>query len=466
MKDKNFNFIIPKNYAMKKLHLIALYAMIVSGCAKEPMPDQSEPPDEGRTKSRYLSMDSLQTLAVSLPELFADGPATRSGEKTMIADIAPMSDFVRGAATRSGDGIDDAKVTENIYVVNYANDEGFAILSADTLMETILAYSDQGNITDTMDNPGVHMFMEMLPVYATLRIDPDIWDSLPDEQKYPAQTEIFDRREYSTLGPYIGRCKWSQGPPLNNTIGKDLPELLQWNCSASSNKKPPLGCVAVAMLNIMTANCHPASFTDNGIVYNLNWISWKNSISISLTDQQTIANLGRSAALSVDTDFACDKSGSTIEKADGAYRKQFDYNNDGVHNYHIDHIVRDITLGQAVHMSGFATSNWIGYSDGHDWVIDGYKDIFKVNKIYNNFYDANHNLIRQDYAGEHKFRETRWLHCNWGWGGSGNGYYSVGVFNTEYPQELDPDCPPKETDQRHYRFKLQLITNLRPKYTT
>ena len=41
-----------------------------------------------------------------------------------------------------------------------------AILAADTLMETILAYSDQGNITDTMDNPGVRMFMEMIPGYA------------------------------------------------------------------------------------------------------------------------------------------------------------------------------------------------------------------------------------------------------------------------------------------------------------
>ncbi len=71
-----------------------------------------------------------------------------------MSDLFPLSDILRSSATKSGE-TDDAEVTKNIYVVNYADDGGFAILAADTLMETILAYSDQGNITDTMDNPGV-----------------------------------------------------------------------------------------------------------------------------------------------------------------------------------------------------------------------------------------------------------------------------------------------------------------------
>ncbi|MFQ8805141.1 MAG: Spi family protease inhibitor [Alistipes indistinctus] len=63
-----------------------------------------------------------------------------------------MNDILRSSATKSGE-TDDAEVTKNIYVVNYADDGGFAILAADTLMETILAYSDQEVISPiTMDN--------------------------------------------------------------------------------------------------------------------------------------------------------------------------------------------------------------------------------------------------------------------------------------------------------------------------
>ena len=99
-------------------------------------------------------MDSIQQLAAELPECFGEGALTRSGYTKSVSDLFPLSDILRSSATKSGE-TDDAEVTKNIYVVNSADDGGFAILAADTLMETILAYSDQGNITDTMDNPGV-----------------------------------------------------------------------------------------------------------------------------------------------------------------------------------------------------------------------------------------------------------------------------------------------------------------------
>ena len=115
-------------------------------------------------------MDSIQQLAAELPECFGEGALTRSGYTKSVADLFPLNDILRSSATKSGK-TDDAEVTKNIYVVNYADDGGFAILAADTLMETILAYSDQGNITDTMDNPGVRMFMEMIPGYAAAQLE-------------------------------------------------------------------------------------------------------------------------------------------------------------------------------------------------------------------------------------------------------------------------------------------------------
>lgn len=140
---------------MKKQLLFLTCMAVLFGCAKENLPQR---PDAaiavGQAKSRFLTLDSIQQLAAELPECFGEGALTRSGYTKSVADLFPLNDILRSSATKSGE-TDDAEVTKNIYVVNYADDGGFAILAADTLMETILAYSDQGNITDTMDNPGV-----------------------------------------------------------------------------------------------------------------------------------------------------------------------------------------------------------------------------------------------------------------------------------------------------------------------
>lgn len=63
-----------------------------------------------------------------------------------------------------------------IYIVNYKNDAGFAIICADNRIERVLAYSDEGNIvavipetkTGIYDNTGdytIYDILELLPYY-------------------------------------------------------------------------------------------------------------------------------------------------------------------------------------------------------------------------------------------------------------------------------------------------------------
>ena len=105
---------------------------VLFGCAKENLPQR---PDAtiavGQAKSRFLTLDSIQQLAAELPECFGEGALTRSGYTKSVADLFPLNDILRSSATKSGE-TDDAEVTKNIYVVNYADDGGFAILAADT----------------------------------------------------------------------------------------------------------------------------------------------------------------------------------------------------------------------------------------------------------------------------------------------------------------------------------------------
>lgn len=444
---------------MKKQLLFLTCMAVLFGCAKENLPQR---PDAaiavGQAKSRFLTLDSIQQLAAELPECFGEGALTRSGYTKSVADLFPLNDILRSSATKSGE-TDDAEVTKNIYVVNYADDGGFAILAADTLMETILAYSDQGNITDTMDNPGVRMFMEMIPGYAAAQLahDPG-WDSMSMEDKYPAQSEILLRREYTQVGPFVP-VRWSQWTPFNNALyfGPIL---------TCDNHNPPAGCVAIAMLQIMAANSYPASFQTWNNHFSCDWDKWRKylmgiSIPKNSYDEQAIAALVKEIGSAVDMSYGCTGSSSTIKKADAAFRNRFNYLTDGIYSFNADRVSMELYYKRAVFVSGFATDNWIGHSDGHAWVIDGRKDVYRVWGVYNNFYDENWNLIRQEPAGERKEQETRWLHCNYGWEGVGNGYYYVGVFNTEFPVELDPGCV-KPNKFYYYRFKLEIIKNIRP----
>ena len=440
--------------------MVSVVVLVLFGCTKDIEMTAHQPLVSQDAKVRFLSLDSIQTLATELPAVFSDDPLTRSSYTGMVADLLPLNDFLNVGVTKSEDN--DGEATENIYIVNYADDGGFAVLSADTRMETILAYSDQGNISDTMNNPGVKMFLEMIPAYAASRMIEDT--SLSIEDRYPPQTALFLRKEYDGDGPFVP-VRWGQRSPFND--GLPFKDNVLTKCSDSPNGNPPAGCVSIALLQIMAANSHPFQFHSGNGWYTCYWDTWRKYVLGALIpkgsyDHKAIGALVYEIGNAVDMDYGCSSSSSTIKKANDALRNTFGYATDGVYSYHIDRVMADLNNQRSIYVSGFATKNRIGHSDGHAWVIDGYKNVYNVYALYDNFYDENYNLIRQEYVGELKRKETRWLHCNYGWYGAGNGYYYTGVFNTEFPQEQDPGTQ-KPDKFYHYRFKLELIKNIRRK---
>lgn len=167
--------------------------LLAAACTREPgiSPGDGNSDPAGASRNSVMSMERLQELALELPDDFSDGLSTRSGRK-MIREVVPVTDFIDGsllepfaasvaasgtkaAVTRAG-GVDPADASPGslsaeadvaatlgrIYVVNYEADAGFAILSADRQLPSVLGYADSGNITDTMTNPGVKLFLERM----------------------------------------------------------------------------------------------------------------------------------------------------------------------------------------------------------------------------------------------------------------------------------------------------------------
>lgn len=95
----------------------------------------------------------LEPFAASVAASGTKAAATRAEELPL--RMPPLAPFLPRRMSPATLG--------RIYVVNYEDDAGFAILSADRQLPSVLGYADSGNITDTMTNPGIKLFLERLP---------------------------------------------------------------------------------------------------------------------------------------------------------------------------------------------------------------------------------------------------------------------------------------------------------------
>ena len=145
-------------------------------------------------------------------------------------------------STRSGEN-----ATEGYYIVNYENDGGFAVLSADKRLGTIFAIGEEGSVSlaDTIDNPTLGVFFNELNSTASA---PILRDSLIAVPWVP-----HDSLSYMTvveqLEPKIPRniAKW----PGNETYGV----LGQYSA------------LTISMAQIMATFRHPNRWNTD----NLNW---------------------------------------------------------------------------------------------------------------------------------------------------------------------------------------------------
>ena len=94
---------------------------------------------------------------------------------------------------------------------------------------------------------------------------------------------------------------------------------------------------------------------------------------------------------------------------------------------------------------------------GSAWVIDGYMRARVPVDVFMDVYDSNGNLLRGYYLGiENEYHD--FVHCNWGWDGSGNGYFYSGVFAPKQP--VFPDGM-GSTSAEPFTSNLRIIKNIR-----
>ena len=288
----------------------------------------------------------------------------------------------------------------SFYVINDEEHNRFVIVSSDDRLYKILGFSDNG-IFDSETAPiGL---IDMLNNY-----DEQYTSVYSDLDK--ATKGVQKNYSFSPVQPLI-QSRWDQSDPYNYDCPKDI--------KSTSGKNCVTGCVATAMAQVMNFWKYPGSGTGSNSytsstqrIYqsmdfssvHFDWDNMLNEYNSDATETQksAVATLMHAAGVSVSMDYADVSGAYAIDMAYAlshfwkynpniSYKKK-QYYSDEVWN---QLILSELSEGHPILYAGQ------GNSGGHQFVLDG-------------------------------CNEEGMYHFNFGWAGSGNGYYTLEVLAPVY----------------------------------
>lgn len=418
---------------MRKFIILFSACFLLFACTKEPAGIDKSP--EPLSKSGD-AMASMQELAAALPAMFSDNTATKSTYSAAVTDITPLADILWSISQRSatgGSGVmtlsnsisstPDTAAVRDIYVVNY--EDGFAILSNIPQSPSVLAYAPQGSLTTNTDpDPGLAILLENIPVYASAMVD-SLFEThtVYRENSRPDLTTITGKQ-----GQFL-TTHWHQGTPFNNKMGYG--GCTDW---LLPNGRYPVGCVALAVGQIMTYHGYPAVV--GGIAHN--WAQYRtystwSDIPSSVADN--IAALLYDIGQKTNTVYGCSGSSSDIYKAQTAF-VNYGYSCGypvGYNNSNLSTVKSNIDASRPLLMTGTRKNSNIG----HAWVVDGHAIQNTYKELWEDTYNEAMVLIRSVYKGIVSAGTYTMLHFNLGNGDSNIGdlYTNADLFSDkfEYP---------------------------------
>lgn len=312
--------------------------------------------------------------------------------------------------------------TPAVFVFNHTEADGFVMVSAENNARAILGYSDHGHFDQTDIPENMQLWLKMYAeelAYAAL-------------SPQRAATNPSLNNQYPDIAPLLGETQWGQGKPFNNM------------CPIVDGERSVAGCVATALSQIMYKHRYPThgigshsyqlrNGTQISVDFSQATYDWENMIpryNKSYTQEQAdaVAELMYHVGVSCNMGYSPSASGAVSQMALQAMHTYFGYDA-GLTPWLKDFmsedkiltaIAADLQQGLPIYMSG-TTINY----EGHAFVCDG-------------------------------MQSNGYLHINWGWNGTGDGYYSLSA--------LDPGQHGAGGSAQNLAFTVDVCayTNLRP----
>ncbi len=379
--------------------------------------------------------------------LAAIDPPTRGGGRTVAAVGTVTCGSVSGAGTRCAE-----QPEGNLVHIVQFSEGGYAVLGADDRLPSVIAVVDEGGLTTEayadMVRNGVPEDENGQPiVYPGIVFGPEVYEQLGYD---PADSGLLVLPQFN-YGPWttlkceaLIQTKWDQGSPYNVLT----PQI--------DGQQTLVGCVAVAVGQIMAYKAYGGYGSPVCPVkiagYTIDWDKILKRLSnicklkegSIYEDVFCVATLLKSVGVAVGMNYGVLGSGAPSEHA-AACLAQYGYSNVSLVEYDFERVCQMLDKKYPVYISATDTEN----HKGHAWVIDGYTFQWRTIEIVNPVTN-----VAIEYRAEYR----NLLHCNFGWGGSNDGYYLEGIFDLRKGQIDVNDNEYFGSRDRYYQASKQIIT--------
>lgn len=289
----------------------------------------------------------------------------------------------RRALTPSASGATHEQ--EGVYIVNFENNGGFAVVSADKRDgASVYLASEEGyfNENDEVNRE----LLSAVKDYQEATISSRSFNPDKDEATQVERTVVEE-----SYGPLLNTC-WHQNDPFND----ELYNIYSTSCY--------VGCVPIAIGQILNYYQYPNSIRGEYLDWSL--IAQASGYEVFSTTATAAASrllylVGIELGINYPTQSSATFDDAVDEFSSLGYlftiRSGFDVN-----------IVKNqVAVGNPVFMSGHNDT------DGHAWVADGFQRV----KIEHRTYDQNGNLVENTALNDYNYDATyNYVHLNLGWG--------------------------------------------------
>ncbi|WP_192579318.1 C10 family peptidase [Dyadobacter aurulentus] len=408
--------------SVPSLFKLAAIIFLLNACSKNDLlePTLKEPTEQ---KSQFFvdQKEAVRLLSGGEMAQMQSNARTSDSEKLIVSGVRRFLN-------------NDSKVM--FYIVEYENDKGFTLLSADKRMKPVLAFAEKGNFDEKTDNPGIQLWFDLIrenfegvQTQKEAHIDiVNLWQQL-------GRTPNGGRTSEQPVNTPEASCEWfvTHPIPANSTIAHLTHTLSQWqqgtgynafcpsgvntlNCSGQYNcGKAPTGCGPVAVSQVL--RYHHKQITTNGHTYSASMFNAmpvnapKNCIPVN-PNHIDLAHLLRDTGKDLDAVYntlvpglGIPLSGSGCQTWNIPGHIDNFFSNRGYTSFdkeffsNIGMISTELRALRPVIVFG---SNCAACAaNQHIWVMDGIRDLYAIFNDQNGFCYENHSVYYQ---------------MNWGWG--------------------------------------------------
>jgi hypothetical protein len=408
---------------MKNLSFIlgVVLSLFLAGCTSDE-PVQAPVPD-AQAKSTTIAEKIAPEQAAEIAEQAAasvDKPVSRPASR--LANVRNI-EVLTGNQSRA-----NAPDTL-IYIVNYDNEKGYALISAYDIGTNVLAVIDSGHYpTDEEDTFEMFAYyIDAAKEYVDAKrlahlsrgdfhgtIDPTI-------RPRPEEKTVIDTIYNVVVSPKLGDLQWGQDDPLNRYCPNGV-----------------VGCSPLSIAQAM-AVIKPTQY----IAYNfpnapkageyIDWdLAWKHK-KWNNTDyeaNQMLSRLCRQIGQIASSEYRTNGTGTSTKRNNKKDAVKFFFPNkkvEGYSDYDVWDVISAIDKGIVIFSANLYINN-VKQDAGHSWVGDGswkYHIRYSHYERERGFYiDDNYGwVLKSEYDSA-----DRYIHCNWGWDGNHDGYYLYEPF--------------------------------------